>query len=258
MSCAPAHLIEVPLLSYPPVCLALNEKERTHMASQANTGASDSTRHPNKAAAMHAATIWEAANPGANTNWTVSPAIEGRNDPVSDEWSLIVHPAKTPGQLAYERDLVLLGPRYADGAPRKSWAQLPQLCKETWEGNPTDRKKTATAHVYPNFNPGELIAAGKQALIDAGQPTDFASWFALVCQLVSYHPGKREYASHWQQGRLVEEAIEYVALERAAERILPKIGDLCQEEYGKASPKILRLGKQYLLEYLAQKIQESV
>jgi hypothetical protein len=45
---------------------------------------------------------------------------------------------KTPGQLAYERDL-LRAPTYADGMPRPPWEQLRTAAQWSWERNPTDR-----------------------------------------------------------------------------------------------------------------------
>ena len=45
---------------------------------------------------------------------------------------------KTPGQLAYERDLQHT-PLYHDGTPRPTWEQLRPVAQWTWERNPTDR-----------------------------------------------------------------------------------------------------------------------
>lgn len=44
----------------------------------------------------------------------------------------------TPGQLAYESELIR-APLYHDGAPRKTWTQLPDYAKWSWERNPTPR-----------------------------------------------------------------------------------------------------------------------
>jgi hypothetical protein len=53
------------------------------------------------------------------------------------------HKARTPGRLAYERDLAAK-PIYDDGAPRRSWDQLCDVAKDSWERNPTDRKTRGT------------------------------------------------------------------------------------------------------------------
>jgi hypothetical protein len=52
---------------------------------------------------------------------------------------------KTPGQIAYEKD-VELEPRYSDGATRKSWDQLCELARFSWEKNPTVRASVLKAH----------------------------------------------------------------------------------------------------------------
>lgn len=44
----------------------------------------------------------------------------------------------TPGQNAYEEDCSRQ-PRYADGTERKSWAQLGDVERWSWERNPTPR-----------------------------------------------------------------------------------------------------------------------
>jgi len=46
--------------------------------------------------------------------------------------------AKTPGQLAYEADLLKL-PTYHTGEARRSWAALSDFVKASWEKNPTAR-----------------------------------------------------------------------------------------------------------------------
>lgn len=53
---------------------------------------------------------------------------------------------KSPGQLAYERDLAVQ-PNYEDGARRRSWDRLGEVAKDSWERNPTDRKALAIAWV---------------------------------------------------------------------------------------------------------------
>ena len=45
---------------------------------------------------------------------------------------------KTNGQLAYERD-VSIEPRYNDGSPRKTWDELDEIARWSWERNPTVR-----------------------------------------------------------------------------------------------------------------------
>ena len=44
----------------------------------------------------------------------------------------------TPGQKAYEED-VRRCPTYHDGKPRKTWARLCPLARDSWEKNPTPR-----------------------------------------------------------------------------------------------------------------------
>lgn len=51
---------------------------------------------------------------------------------------------KTPGQLAYEADCALqpnYGPRdgHQEGMPRKTWDQLSDIARDSWERNPTVR-----------------------------------------------------------------------------------------------------------------------
>lgn len=46
---------------------------------------------------------------------------------------------KTPGQIAYELDVKAM-PNYHDGEPRKTWDQLCDVAKWTWERNPTPRR----------------------------------------------------------------------------------------------------------------------
>ena len=45
---------------------------------------------------------------------------------------------RTPGQIAYERELILR-PFYEDGALRKTWAQLGEIERYSWDCNPTSR-----------------------------------------------------------------------------------------------------------------------
>lgn len=45
---------------------------------------------------------------------------------------------KSPGQLAYERDLAAQ-PSYDGGARRPGWDRLGDIAKTSWERNPTDR-----------------------------------------------------------------------------------------------------------------------
>lgn len=45
---------------------------------------------------------------------------------------------KTPGQLAYERD-VAIQPLYHDGTQRRTWEQVSDHIRQSWERNPTDR-----------------------------------------------------------------------------------------------------------------------
>ena len=45
----------------------------------------------------------------------------------------------TPGEFAYNED-VRRRPTYDKGAPRRSWAQLDDHAKASWERNPTPRE----------------------------------------------------------------------------------------------------------------------
>lgn len=47
---------------------------------------------------------------------------------------------KTRGQVAYEAD-VQAKPLYHDGTPRKTWEQLGEGERRTWERNPTPHHK---------------------------------------------------------------------------------------------------------------------
>lgn len=48
-------------------------------------------------------------------------------------------PEKTHGQLAYERDLADM-PNYPhSGLPRRTWAELSPIERDSWERNPTSR-----------------------------------------------------------------------------------------------------------------------
>jgi hypothetical protein len=63
---------------------------------------------------------------------------------------------KTPGQLAYEED-VRREPKYDDGTPRITWAQLGALKRESWERNPTVRaKERMTFEVMTPENTAEI------------------------------------------------------------------------------------------------------
>lgn len=46
---------------------------------------------------------------------------------------------KTPGQLAYETELTAC-PLYHDGTPRRSWDELDEISRLSWERTPTPRK----------------------------------------------------------------------------------------------------------------------
>lgn len=48
---------------------------------------------------------------------------------------------KSPGQIAYENDLVDT-PTYDDGENRRQWHQLDDITKWSWERNPTPRQTT--------------------------------------------------------------------------------------------------------------------
>jgi hypothetical protein len=50
----------------------------------------------------------------------------------------LVKPAKTPGQVAYETECVAC-PTYYDGSPRRSWADLDNVARASWEADPTPR-----------------------------------------------------------------------------------------------------------------------
>jgi len=45
---------------------------------------------------------------------------------------------KTPGQVAYEAELKVV-PTYHDSQQRKSWSQLGEVERWSWERNPTPR-----------------------------------------------------------------------------------------------------------------------
>ncbi len=45
---------------------------------------------------------------------------------------------KTPGQLAYEQD-VIRKPFYHDGTRRRPWEALSEVAQYSWEKNPTPR-----------------------------------------------------------------------------------------------------------------------
>lgn len=52
--------------------------------------------------------------------------------------------ATSPGQRAYEADCAA-EPLYGDGTRRKTWAQLGDAVRDTWERNPTPRAKKREA-----------------------------------------------------------------------------------------------------------------
>jgi len=52
---------------------------------------------------------------------------------------------KTPGQIAYETDCAAR-PLYDDKTPRKSWAQLDDITRYSWERDPTPRWTVETPH----------------------------------------------------------------------------------------------------------------
>lgn len=45
---------------------------------------------------------------------------------------------KTPGQIAYEADL-LRTPLYPDGGKRRLWEDLIDMARQSWERNPTTK-----------------------------------------------------------------------------------------------------------------------
>ena len=51
---------------------------------------------------------------------------------------------KTPGQLAYEADCDA-DPLYPDGSKRKTWAELTDVARWSWEKLPTPRMKQKRA-----------------------------------------------------------------------------------------------------------------
>lgn len=46
--------------------------------------------------------------------------------------------SKTPGQIAYEQELEV-APEYWHGAKRKTWWQLSEVARDSWERDPTPR-----------------------------------------------------------------------------------------------------------------------
>lgn len=53
---------------------------------------------------------------------------------------------KTLGQIAYEQD-VSNQPTYHDGSARKTWQELGEIEKYSWERNPTPR----TCHLHSRW-----------------------------------------------------------------------------------------------------------
>lgn len=76
---------------------------------------------------------------------------------------------KSHGQLAYERDLAAR-PNYDDGARRRGWDRLDDVCKDSWERNPTDRNLPETQVV--RFEIGQRVFVS-----DAAPFTD--GWYVL-------------------------------------------------------------------------------
>lgn len=62
---------------------------------------------------------------------------------------------KTPGQLAYEED-VRREPKYNDGTPRRTWAQLDELMRDSWERKPTVRAKEPAFEIMTPDNSAEI------------------------------------------------------------------------------------------------------
>jgi hypothetical protein len=46
---------------------------------------------------------------------------------------------RTPGRVAYESD-VRAEPTYHDGTPRRTWEQLSDVARWSWERNPLPRR----------------------------------------------------------------------------------------------------------------------
>ena len=53
--------------------------------------------------------------------------------------------AHTPGRMAYEED-VRGKPHYHDGTPRRTWEQLSEIARWSWERNPRPRYVRDRAH----------------------------------------------------------------------------------------------------------------
>jgi hypothetical protein len=56
----------------------------------------------------------------------------------------MTEPIKSPGRLAYEADCTAQ-PFYHDGARRRTWDQIGDAARQSWERNPTPRKYPNTA-----------------------------------------------------------------------------------------------------------------
>jgi len=70
---------------------------------------------------------------------TATHTARQQRDSVEASETAIGTAPKSPGQVAYERDLVGQ-PIYEDGAKRPVWDRLSGVAKDSWERNPTDRK----------------------------------------------------------------------------------------------------------------------
>jgi hypothetical protein len=56
---------------------------------------------------------------------------------------------KTPGQIAYEKELELM-PTYHTGEPRRQWAELSIWCQQTWEADPEPRDIDTLKYLFGN------------------------------------------------------------------------------------------------------------
>jgi hypothetical protein len=99
-----------------------------------------SAQHENEVAEQHETILADLAGERAH-----SRVAESNGRPV--QWTYhtdgSIAKVKTPGQLAYERDLEHQ-PTYncADhgtDAPRPTWSELREIARWSWERNPTDR-----------------------------------------------------------------------------------------------------------------------
>ncbi|MGP1715574.1 MAG: hypothetical protein ACTS9Y_00210 [Methylophilus sp.] len=58
---------------------------------------------------------------------------------------------KTPGQQAYEKDVRII-PLYPDGQHRKTWGELDDGIKRSWEINPKPRDYVSARKVFSSFD----------------------------------------------------------------------------------------------------------